>query len=204
MKKVRVTGVQILTPSMRFLNTFFNLSKLISSLKAQDCNIFFFFVYLQQKSLVFFNIFSILQYNCNILKNHIDIKKNLLNTDFENYAIHKWFLHNFDIFINKGSRTRTKVLPNVPNLPSNDEITRFDDTPHKVRILICPTGRPYCNAYPAQPKVQLQSLENPTMQYACRIQALRTWNQHKVARTRSHQVATNHKVCRPGRPPISR
>ncbi len=35
MKKVRVTGVQILTPSMRFLNTFFNFSKLISSLKAQ-------------------------------------------------------------------------------------------------------------------------------------------------------------------------
>jgi hypothetical protein len=47
MKKVRVTGVQILTPSMRFLNTFFNFSKLISSLKAQVCN---------------------------ILKNHIDIK----------------------------------------------------------------------------------------------------------------------------------
>jgi hypothetical protein len=39
MKKVRVTGVQILTPSMRFLNTFFNFSKLISSLKAQVCNI---------------------------------------------------------------------------------------------------------------------------------------------------------------------
>jgi hypothetical protein len=37
MKKVRVTGVQILTPSMRFLNTFFNFSKLISSLKAQVC-----------------------------------------------------------------------------------------------------------------------------------------------------------------------
>ncbi len=32
------------------------------------------------------------------------------------------------IFINKGSRTRTKVSPNVPNLPSNDEITRFDGT----------------------------------------------------------------------------
>ncbi len=39
MKKVRVTGVQILTPSMRFLSTFFNFSKLISSLKAQVCNI---------------------------------------------------------------------------------------------------------------------------------------------------------------------
>jgi hypothetical protein len=39
MKKVRVTGVQILTPYMRFLNTFFNFSKLISSLKAQVCNI---------------------------------------------------------------------------------------------------------------------------------------------------------------------
>jgi hypothetical protein len=39
MKKVRVTGVQILTPSMGFLNTFLNFSKLILSLKAQDCNI---------------------------------------------------------------------------------------------------------------------------------------------------------------------
>jgi hypothetical protein len=36
MKKVRVTGVQILTP-MRFLTTFLNFSKLISSLKAQVC-----------------------------------------------------------------------------------------------------------------------------------------------------------------------
>jgi hypothetical protein len=35
MKKVRVTGVHILTHSMRFLTTFFNFSKLISSLKAQ-------------------------------------------------------------------------------------------------------------------------------------------------------------------------
>ncbi len=39
MKKVRVTGVKILTPSMRFLTTFLNFSKLISSLKAQVCNI---------------------------------------------------------------------------------------------------------------------------------------------------------------------
>jgi hypothetical protein len=54
MKKVRVTGVQILTP-MRFLNTFFNFSKLISSLKAQVCN---------------------------ILKNHKDIQIFLLDTDF--------------------------------------------------------------------------------------------------------------------------
>ncbi len=36
--------------------------------------------------------------------------------------------HKFDIFINKGSRTRTKVSPSVPNLPSNYEITRFDGT----------------------------------------------------------------------------
>ena len=55
MKKVRVTGVQILTPSMKFFNTFFNFSKLISSLKAQVCN---------------------------ILKNHIDIQIFLLDTDF--------------------------------------------------------------------------------------------------------------------------
>jgi hypothetical protein len=55
MKKVRVTKVQILTPSKRFLNTFFNFSKLISSLKAQVCN---------------------------TLKNHMDIKNFLLNTDF--------------------------------------------------------------------------------------------------------------------------
>jgi hypothetical protein len=101
MKKVRVTGVQNLNPSMKFLNTFFNFSKLISSLKAQVCN---------------------------ILQNHIDIQIFLLNTDFKNYAIHKWFLNKFDIFINKGSRTRTKVSPTVPNLPSNDEITRFDGT----------------------------------------------------------------------------
>ncbi len=86
---------------MRFLSTFFNFSKLISSLKAQVCN---------------------------ILKNHIDIQILLLNTDFSNYAIHKWFLHKFDFFINKGSRTRTKVSPTVPNLPSNDKITRFDAT----------------------------------------------------------------------------
>jgi hypothetical protein len=39
MKKVRVTGVQILTPSMRFLTIFLKFSKLISSLKAQVCNI---------------------------------------------------------------------------------------------------------------------------------------------------------------------
>jgi hypothetical protein len=99
MKKIRVTGVQILTPSMRFLNTFFNFSKLILLLKAQVCN---------------------------ILKNHIDVQIFLLNTDFLNYAIHKWFLHTFDIFINKGSMTRTKVSPTVPNLSSNDEITWFD------------------------------------------------------------------------------
>jgi hypothetical protein len=53
-KKVRVTGVQILTP-MKFLNTFFSFSKLISSLKAQVCN---------------------------ILRNHIDIQIFLLYTDF--------------------------------------------------------------------------------------------------------------------------
>ncbi len=50
MKKVRVTGVQILTPAMKFLNTFFSFSKLISSLKAQVSN---------------------------ILKNHIDIVNSL-------------------------------------------------------------------------------------------------------------------------------
>jgi hypothetical protein len=38
------------------------------------------------------------------------------------------FLHKFDIFINKGPRTRTKESPTVLNLPSNDEITRFDGT----------------------------------------------------------------------------
>jgi hypothetical protein len=39
MKKVRVTGVQILTLSMRFLTIFLNFSKLISSLKEQIWNI---------------------------------------------------------------------------------------------------------------------------------------------------------------------
>jgi hypothetical protein len=55
MKKVRVTEVQIPTLSMRFLNTFLHFSKLISSLKAQVCN---------------------------ILKNHIDIQIFLLKADF--------------------------------------------------------------------------------------------------------------------------
>jgi hypothetical protein len=55
MKKVRVTGVQILTPSMRFLTTFLNFSKLIDSLKTQVCN---------------------------TLKNFIDIQVCLLYTDF--------------------------------------------------------------------------------------------------------------------------
>jgi hypothetical protein len=39
MKKVRVTGVKISSPSMRFLTTFLNFSKLISSLKEQVFNI---------------------------------------------------------------------------------------------------------------------------------------------------------------------
>jgi hypothetical protein len=39
MKKVRVTVVQIPTPYMKFLSTFLNFSKLISSLKQQECNI---------------------------------------------------------------------------------------------------------------------------------------------------------------------
>jgi hypothetical protein len=40
MKKVRVTGVQISTPSMRFLTTFLNFSKFILTQQAQVCNIF--------------------------------------------------------------------------------------------------------------------------------------------------------------------
>jgi hypothetical protein len=55
MKKVRVTGAQIPTPSMIFLTTFLNFSKLISSLKAQVCN---------------------------IIKNYIDKQYFLLNIDF--------------------------------------------------------------------------------------------------------------------------
>jgi hypothetical protein len=55
MKKVKVTGVQIPTPSVRFLTTFLNFSKLSSSLKAHVCN---------------------------ILKNYMDIQIFLLNTDF--------------------------------------------------------------------------------------------------------------------------
>jgi hypothetical protein len=53
MKKVGVIGIQILTPFMRFLTTFLNFSKLISSVKAQVCN---------------------------ILKNYIDIQQFLLTT----------------------------------------------------------------------------------------------------------------------------
>ncbi len=55
MKKVKVTGVKIPTPSMRFLTIFLNFSKLISSLRAQVCN---------------------------ILKNYIDIQFFLLNNTF--------------------------------------------------------------------------------------------------------------------------
>ncbi len=36
------------------------------------------------------------------------------------------FLHKF--YIHNRSMTRTKVSPTVSNLPSNDEITRFDGT----------------------------------------------------------------------------
>jgi hypothetical protein len=87
---------------MRFLTTFLNFSKLISSLKAQVCY---------------------------ILQNYIDIKFFYLTTKiFKIIPFTNWFLHKFDIFINKPSRTRTKGSPTVPNLPSNDEITRFDGT----------------------------------------------------------------------------
>ena len=65
MKKVRVTGVQILTP-MRFWTTFLNFSKLISSLKAQVRNIF--------KNYVYNQIFL------------------LNNIDFYKYFLQKWFL----------------------------------------------------------------------------------------------------------------
>jgi hypothetical protein len=42
------------------------------------------------------------------------------------------FLHKFDIFRNERAVTGTKVAQTVTNLPSNDEITRFDGTPrHK-------------------------------------------------------------------------
>jgi hypothetical protein len=40
MKKVRVTGIQVPAPSMRFFTTFLKFSKIISSLKAQVFNIF--------------------------------------------------------------------------------------------------------------------------------------------------------------------
>jgi hypothetical protein len=51
-----------------------------------------------------------------------------LQQTFKNYTIHKLFLNKFAIFINKQSMTGTKFSPTVPNLnlPSNDEITRFD------------------------------------------------------------------------------
>jgi hypothetical protein len=38
----------------------------------------------------------------------------------------KLFLHKLDIFINKRSMAGAIVSPTLPNLPSNDEITRFD------------------------------------------------------------------------------
>ncbi len=38
------------------------------------------------------------------------------------------FLHKFDIFRNERAVTETKVAQTVTNLPSNDEITRFDGT----------------------------------------------------------------------------
>ncbi len=75
MKKVRVTGVQILTPSMSFLTTFLNFSKLILSLKAQVCN---------------------------ISKNYIDTKFFYLTTKiFKIIPFTNVFLHKFDILINK-------------------------------------------------------------------------------------------------------
>jgi hypothetical protein len=37
-------------------------------------------------------------------------------------------LHKFDIFTNKQSETGTIFLPTMRNLPSNDELTRFDGT----------------------------------------------------------------------------
>ncbi len=87
----------------KFLTTFLKFSKLISSLKAQEWN---------------------------ISENYTDIIFLLNNIDFKNYSFQKWFLHKFHIFINKSSRTWTKVSLTVPNLPSNDEITRFDGIPY--------------------------------------------------------------------------
>ena len=72
MKKVRVTGSKFWLLLWDFWILFCNFSKFISSLKAQVCN---------------------------ILKNHIDIQIFLLDTDFLNYSINKWFLHKFDIFM---------------------------------------------------------------------------------------------------------
>ncbi len=102
MKKVRVTRVQIPALYMRFLKTFLTFSKLISSLKAQVGNIW--------KNYLANQFFFTLQQT------------------FKNYTIHKLFLNKFAIFINKQSMTGTKFSPTVPNLnlPSNDEITRFD------------------------------------------------------------------------------
>jgi hypothetical protein len=53
MKKVRVTGVQVPTPSMRFFTTFLMFSKIISSLKAQAFNIFK--KYLDNQNFLFHN-----------------------------------------------------------------------------------------------------------------------------------------------------
>jgi hypothetical protein len=44
------------------------------------------------------------------------------------------FLHKFDIFKNERAVTGTKVAPTVTNLPSNDEITRFDGT---LQYILC-------------------------------------------------------------------
>jgi len=100
MKKVGVTGVQIPTPSMRFSSTLLCFPKLISSIKSQVCNIF--------KNSLYNQIF--LTYNIHL----------------ENYFLQKWFLHKFDIFINKRCGRGINISLTLPKLPSNDEITRFD------------------------------------------------------------------------------
>jgi hypothetical protein len=83
---------------MRFLRTFLGFLKLISSLKAQVCN---------------------------ILKNYVEKKffnfKTYLKKLYSSLLV---FTDN--IFINKPSGTGRKILQTVPKLPSNDEITRFD------------------------------------------------------------------------------
>jgi hypothetical protein len=82
MKKVRVTGDQIPTHSMSFLTTLLNFSKLISSLKAQVCNISKNYIDTQFFKLTW--IFKIIPFR-------IDFYTNLISSQISNLPLEQSF-----------------------------------------------------------------------------------------------------------------